>query len=95
MNTKCKNCKKEISKNIKYCPYCGTKLKTNYLLVIVGILLIIIYPIGGIIFCLTLLPNEKNLKIPLIGFVTLIGIISVLLVIFLIYAFIKLPTMID
>ena len=78
MNTKCKNCKKEISKNIKFCPYCGNKIKTNYLLIILGILLIIIYPIGGIIFCLTAM-----------------GIISILIMIFMFYALIKIPTMID
>ena len=55
----------------------------------------IIYPIGGIIFCLALLPKEKNLKVPLIGFVTAMGIISILIMIFMFYALIKIPTMID
>lgn len=95
MKNKCKKCNREISENIKFCPYCGNKIKTNYLLIILGILLIIIYPIGGIIFCLALLPKEKNLKVPLIGFVTAMGIISILIMIFMFYALIKIPTMID
>ncbi len=84
MNIKCQNCGREVN-NCKFCPYCGTKVQSDELFII-GIVLMIAFPLMGIIFCLLESNNEPRLKKVLMwyGIITVVVAIVVITVLWFI-----------
>ena len=73
---KCVKCSREIN-NSKFCPYCGTKAQNDDILII-GIVLIIIFPLVGIIFNLVKMSEEPRLK-KVLKWYFIITIVSVII----------------
>lgn len=85
MNVKCQKCGMEIN-NCKFCPYCGTKAQSDELLII-GIVLMIMFPLVGIIFCLLESFNEPRLKKVLMWYGITILVVAVIIVALLSFVF--------
>lgn len=75
MNIKCQSCGREVN-NCKFCPYCGTKVQSDDIFII-GLILIIVFPLVGVIYCLIKKAEEPRLKKVLMwyGIITVIAMI--------------------
>ncbi len=77
---RCNNCGQEILDNAKYCPRCGNQINTNNYYLVMGLMLLFMFPMVGILFCVLMKGNdtrlEKVLKYYLIGMGALVLIVA-------------------
>lgn len=88
MKIKCNKCGNEIN-NTNFCPYCGNQINnvnpnvtndSSYLLV--GIFLIIFFPIVGIIFCAMMSSRDSRFKKVLLWYGIGVAVIVILFILF-------------